>query len=282
MSGNPKPANARDVWEAASHGWAKWEDTTSQAMAAGTAAMIDMAGVRPGMRVLDIACGAGRQSLHIAERVGPEGRVLAQDISPTMLDHVRQNAAQAGLDNIETLECAADQIDASAGPFDAAVCRSSLMLFPSPSNTVKAVLQALKPGARFAALVFTTPANNPFMAQPMQILLRSAGKTPPPPGQPGIFALGADGMLENLMRNEGFADVNARTVPGRLRLPDVSAAITMMQEAFGAYRAVIADLAPEEQERAWDEVRACLRQFETGDAFEGPIELLIVSGARPA
>jgi ubiquinone/menaquinone biosynthesis C-methylase UbiE len=75
-----------------------------------TDALIDIAGIRPGMRVLDIACGAGSQSIQAAKRVSASGRVVASDISGTMLEHVRRNASRAGLTNIETLECAADEL----------------------------------------------------------------------------------------------------------------------------------------------------------------------------
>ena len=58
--------------------------------------LIDMAGIQPGMRVLDLACGAGSQTIQTAKRVGPSGSIVASDISATMLESVRQSAAAAG------------------------------------------------------------------------------------------------------------------------------------------------------------------------------------------
>ena len=184
MSERITRADVRGTWEAAAAGWAKWEGKLSTELSGATDTLIDMAGVRPGMRVLDVACGAGSQSIRLAARVGPNGSVLASDISATMLEHVRENAARAGTSNIETLESAAEDLDKSIAPFDASICRFGLMLFPSPREALAAVNRVLAPGARFAALVFTTPAKNPFLAKPMAILLRHTGKKPPPPGQP--------------------------------------------------------------------------------------------------
>jgi hypothetical protein len=79
------------------------------------------------------------------------------------------------------------------------------------------------------------------MAKPMQILLRHAGKKPPSPGQPGIFSLGAPGVLEQLLAGSGFVGVEERTLDVPLRMPSAAEALTMMREAFGAYRAVIGD-----------------------------------------
>jgi SAM-dependent methyltransferase len=281
MADDPLQSEVRGTWELAAPGWAKWEHVFATSLSEATEALMDMADVRRGMRVLDVACGAGSQSIQAAKRVGPDGGVVASDISSTMLDHVRQNAAHAGLRNIETLESAAEEIPDQQTGFDASICRMGLMLFPSPGNALRAIRRALKPGARFAALVFTTPASNPFMAQPMAILLRHAAKSPPGPGQPGIFALGGEGVLERLMNDSGFADVKTETVRAPLILPSASDAVQLMQEAAGAYRAVVADLSEEERSKAWSEVHDCLKQFESGDRFETELEFFIASGARP-
>lgn len=280
MADNSVTAELRNTWEAAAPGWAKWEHTFATSFSQATDALIDMAGIRPGMRILDIACGAGSQSLQAAKRVGPRGEVVASDISAAMLEQVRQNATRAGLENIETLECAADELPKTLPPFDAAICRMGLMLFLSPPKALEAVLHLLKPGARFAALVFTTPSDNPFLAQPMAILLRHAAKPAPPPGSPGIFALGASGHLKNLMKDNRLTDVETKIVRTRLVLPSARDALHLMQEAAGAYRAVVANLDSEAKSKAWEEVYECLKQFESDSGFETKLEAIIGSGAK--
>jgi ubiquinone/menaquinone biosynthesis C-methylase UbiE len=269
------------TWEKAAPGWAKWEREFSAGLSAATDMLIDMAGIRPGMRVLDMACGAGSQTIHAAKRVGPSGSVVACDISATMLDHVRQSAAAARL-QIETLECPAEELDERLPPFDAAISRLGLMLFLSPSNALKALQRVLKPGARFAALVFTTPDNNPFLSRSMAIVLRCAGKSPPKPGQPGLFALGGNRILEDLMRDSGLVQVQTKLVTASLNLPSASHALEMMQEAFGAYRAVLADLGDAEKSKAWNEVYECLKEFEGADGFVAQFEFVIGAGAKAA
>src|SRR6266536_3429269 len=187
-----------------------------------------MAGVKPGLRVLDLSCGAGSQTLRAASRVGPTGSVVATDISANMLEYVREHARRGAFDNITTVECAAEDLDPAQGPYDAAISRLGLMLFSSPSAALQAVQRVLKPKARFAALVFTAPANHPFAWLPMQILLRHAGKQPPTSGQPGIFALGGSGVLERLLRDSGLIDVRTRLVRASLRLANASVALQML------------------------------------------------------
>ena len=281
MANADMKSELKNTWEMAAPGWAKWEHIFAQGFSEATGMLLDMAAIGPGARVLDIACGAGSQSIEAARRVGSEGHVIASDISDTMLEHVRQNAVKAGVQNIETLAAAADELDANLGPFDASICRMGLMLFPTPQQALSVLRPLLRPRARFAALVFSTPAKNPFLSQPMAILLRHAGKSPPEPGSPGIFALGGDGALERLLKEGGFEDIKVRTVHADVVLPSAKDAMHLMQEAAGAYRAVVAHLDDDAKSRAWDEVHECLKQFETEDHFQTRLEAIIGSGANP-
>lgn len=275
-------ADIRQQWEGAAPGWARWEPTIAAWMKPATEAMFAMADIDVGARVLDLACGAGSQTLDAARRVGPQGSVVASDISDTMLQHVRENARADGLANVTTLAGAAEDLDLAEDSFDAVICRLGLMLFVEPARALAALLRALRPQARVAVVVFTTPANNPFMARPMEILLRRAGKAPPSPGQPGIFSLGAPGVLQQLLVGSGFVGVEQRTLDVPVRMPSAAEALTMITEAFGAYRAVIGDRPQAVQDAAWAEVADALTTFETETELVAPAEVLVASGVQPA
>ncbi len=274
-------AEIRQQWEGAAPGWARWEPTIAAWMDPATKAMLAMAAVDEGARVLDLACGAGSQTLDAARRVGPQGSVVAGDISDTMLQHVRDNARVAGLANVATLAGAAEDLDIAADSFDAVICRLGLMLFVEPARALAAVRRALRPQSKVAVVVFTTPARNPFMAKPMQILLHHAGKTPPSPGQPGIFSLGPPGVLERLLADSGFVDVEQRLVEVPLHMSSAAETLTMMKEAFGAYRAVIGDCPEAVQAAAWVEVAETLRTFEAPTGFVAPTEVLVAAAVKP-
>lgn len=271
----------RQHWEGAAPGWAKWEATVAHWMEPATEAMLDMAGVASGTRVLDLACGAGSQTLSAARRVGEHGHVVASDISDTMLHHVHENARAAQLAHVSTMVGAAEELDVPAERFDAVICRLGLMLFVEPAKALAAVRRALKPGGKVAVVVFTLPAANAFMAQPMQILLRHAGKEPPVPGQPGIFSLGAPGVLERLLTDNGFVRVEQHTCALPLRMSSATQALKMMREAFGAYRAVLSGCPEAVQTAAWAEVAEMLQRFETTTGFEAPAEVLLAAGVKP-
>ena len=64
-------------------------------------------------------------------------------------------------------------------------------------------------------------------------------------------------------------------------MPSAEDAIAMMQDAFGAYRAVVSDCSEAVRKAAWTEVAETLKRFETSAGFEGPTELLVVAGVKP-
>ena len=188
-------------WEQAAPGW---NDHTAQIrdwLRPATDAMLSMAGVRAGMRVLDVAAGAGDQTLDLAQRVGPTGLVLATDFSPAILAYTKSNAARAGHANVQTLVGDAEQLELPEASFDAAVCRLGLMLLPDPLRALRAMHRSLKPGGGACAMVFSVPQANPCVAILMGAALEHAGLPPADPFQPGsLFSLGKPGLLDDLSR----------------------------------------------------------------------------------
>ena len=81
------------------------------------------ADLRPGQQAIDIACGTGMVTIPAATAVGPDGRVLATDISQKMVDDTATRARLAGLANVEVRRCDAEQLDAT-GPSTLRCARS--------------------------------------------------------------------------------------------------------------------------------------------------------------
>ena len=102
----------RDQWETAAEAWHRWGPTLEDWLGPATELMLDAAGVRNGSRVLDIAAGAGGQTIAAARRAGQDGSVVATDISPTILTYAAKLAADAGLTNVETREVDGESPDA--------------------------------------------------------------------------------------------------------------------------------------------------------------------------
>ncbi|MGE0350886.1 class I SAM-dependent methyltransferase [Hydrogenophaga sp.] len=272
----------RAQWENAAEAWDRWGPLLARWLGPATEAMLDMAAVGPGVRVLDVAAGAGEQTLVAARRVGTRGHVLATDISPAILRHAQAAARQAGLANVDTLELDGERHDLlPAASFDAAVSRVGLIYFPDQQRALAGIRHALKPGGRFAAVVYSTAERNPFFAVPVGIIRRRAQLPPPLPGQPGPFSLGAEGVLAKTLEQAGFRDVEVRKVDSPVRLPTAAECVRFERESFGALHQMMASLSDDERTDTWREIEAALLRFETPAAgFVGPCEMLVGAGTR--
>lgn len=268
----------RRQWDEAAAAWNAWGGLLREWLGPATECMLDMAGVGPGASVLDVAAGAGDQTLMAAERVGPTGRVLATDISPNILDFAAENARMQGLDNVETAVMDGENITATPGRFDAAISRVGMIYFPDQQAALAGIRRALRPGGRFATIVYSTPEKNGFFSVPVRIIRERAGLAPPEPGQPGPFSLGGEGVLASVLEAAGFSDIEVRVLDAPVRLPHAADCLRFERESFGALHQMMSGLDPAERDVVWGEIHEALKVFETPSGFVGPCELVVASG----
>ena len=122
----------REQWNQMARGWSDSGALIRRWLEQATLAMLSMAGVKPGSHVLDVAAGAGDQTLDIAQRVGHRGFVLATDLSPDILQFAKRQTAAAGYQNVGILTSDGESLQIEDTRFDAVVCRLGLMLFHDP------------------------------------------------------------------------------------------------------------------------------------------------------
>src|SRR5213082_2186234 len=94
-------AGQRRDWDVASKGWREWSEFIDRMTAPVSERLVAMARLEAGQRVLDVAAGYGEPSLTAAKVVGPQGAVVATDISAGMLEYGRERARAAGLQNVQ-------------------------------------------------------------------------------------------------------------------------------------------------------------------------------------
>jgi SAM-dependent methyltransferase len=268
----------REQWQAAAEPWYRWGPTLEQWLGEATEIMLEMAHVALGNRVLDVAAGAGGQSIAAARRVGPEGSVLATDISEGILQYAQQAAAESGLTNIATRVMDGEQLDVEEGFFDAVISRVGFIYFPDQQAAFQRMRRALKPDGRLAGIVYSTPETNPFFSIPVSVIRRRAALPAPLPGQPGPFSFGAPGVIEAAFAHAGFFDVEVKRVSAPVKIASAAACVRFERQSFGALHQMMSGLSEIAREDAWREIEHELSQFETSDGFVGPCELIIAAG----
>ena len=176
-------------------------------------ALVDLAGVRPGQRVLDVACGTGIVAGVAAERVGADGSVAGVDLNPAMLAVARSAPANA---LIAWHEASADALPFPAGAFDIVLCQLGLQFFPDRLGALREMRRVLAPSGRALVLV-------PGPAPEIFVILEEALATHFTPEVAAfvqvVFSLHDADELRSLMADAGFRRPDARAHSTTLPLP---------------------------------------------------------------
>jgi SAM-dependent methyltransferase len=266
----------RAEWDTAADAWHRWGPTLRGWLGPATERMLDLATVGSGARVLDVAAGAGDQTLQVARRVGPGGSVLATDLSAGILAFAAAAAKQHGHANVATQAMDGEHLELDDASFDAVISRVGLIYFPDQQRALAEMKRVLVPGGRVAAIVYGPGDKNGFFSVPVSIIRRHANLGPPLPGQPGPFSLGAQGALADAFTRAGFHDVKTEVVSAPLRMKDAGECLRFEKESFGALHQMLSTLDEPAREGAWSEVASALREFERGrEGFVGPCELVV-------
>lgn len=118
------------------------------------ASMLRELKLEPGMVVCDMGCGNGFYTVQLAERVGPEGTVYAVDIQPEMLRMMQGRAAEAGVDNIESVLGTVVDPKLPEGQLDLILCVDVYHEFSHPEHMLQAMRRALKAKGRLVLVEF--------------------------------------------------------------------------------------------------------------------------------
>lgn len=128
--------------------WLEGIPETSIESFAGTGNPFSLGELRAGERVVDVGCGAGIDSLIAAKKVGPDGRVIGVDMTPSMLEKARRAAVETGLANVEFKEGYAEALPVEDGWADVVISNGVLNLMPDKSAALQEMSRVLKPDGR--------------------------------------------------------------------------------------------------------------------------------------
>lgn len=194
----------RAAWSAAATPWSRWWRVFEAAAQPVNERLVELAGVRAGMRVLDIACGLGEPSFTAARVVGAQGAVTGVDFAPDMVARAAARAGELGLSHVRFVEQDAERLALDAR-FDAALSRWGFMLMPDPVAALRAVRAHLPAGAPLALSWWAEPARVPFIALPMQVCHDLYATPLSAEDLPGPMRFGRVGAMEERLAAAGWS-----------------------------------------------------------------------------
>ncbi|WP_368744773.1 class I SAM-dependent methyltransferase [Desertibaculum subflavum] len=208
-AGDLKDLERRD-WAARSGAWDKWSDALAKLAERMNAPLVEAAALSPGLRVLDLASGAGEPALQIARAVGPSGRVVATDLVEDMLSGARRRAAAIQLNQVEFQAADMEALPFPDAGFDRVTCRFGIMFAPDTRRALSEAHRVLKPGGRAVYLVWSEIQRN-TMFQVIDAAVRKQLGSSPLDRETSPFRF-ADGTLPGRMTAAGFAQVSERVI----------------------------------------------------------------------
>jgi SAM-dependent methyltransferase len=269
----------RTQWNGAADGWKKWSPLIDRGTAVVSERLVELARIGSGDRVLDVATGYGEPALTAARRVGPEGEVVATDISAEMLAFGHERAAAAGLANVRFVESDAASLDFPERSFDAALSRWGIIFEPEPEATAARIRGLLTPGARMAIASWGSIDRVPMFALTFGTLVERLQLAPPPPGTPGPLARPTRESIAALLEGGGFSDVEVEDVEAVFEYASPEEFVTCLREIAPPITAALAQFPPDVQDDAWAAIHEATRKHAGGDgSFTISNQALLAAG----
>jgi ubiquinone/menaquinone biosynthesis C-methylase UbiE len=261
------------------YGWDRaadrYDDCWREPLTAARLRLVEMAALRPGERVLDVACGTGAATFDAAREVGPDGRVFGTDVSDRMVELARSAAADAGIANVDFERMDAERLEVPAQSFDAALCALGLMYMPQPEDALAAMAGALRSGGRVAVSTWGERRRCGW-AQLFPIVdARVASEV-----CPLFFRLGGGDALKLALEGAGFSGVRVERIDAVLRHRSLDDACNAALVA-GPVALAWSRFGQDERSAVRDEYAESIRPFRTSDdGYAIPGEFVVATGRK--
>lgn len=242
--------------------------------------------VTPGSRIVDVGCGWGDTAIQLARKTGPEGYVLGIDCVDQFLQKGRDDAAAAGLANVEF-----EAADVERYPFDSSfdLCfsRFGMMFFENPVVAMRNIRSALRPGGDLMFIVWRNSADNPWLALAKEVVLQYL----PEPGEdarscgPGPFSMSNPDMVQKQLEIAGFSDIGFERIDGPVTVGRSLDDAIAFQLALGPAGEVFRE-AGEIAEQRHGEIEAALSEalapYQENGEIVMPSSSWCITARRPA
>jgi len=197
-------AEARAGWERAAGAWRRLGERMHHVGMPVARWMIDAIEPQPGQRVLELAAGTGDVGFLAAELIAPGGTLVCSDGAEAMIEQARAQAQERGIANVEFKRLELEWIDLPAASVDAALCRWGYMFAVDRGAALRETRRVLRPGGRLALATWAVPERNPWANLRTEALIAEGLPAPVPPTP---FDLGTEALLQELLAEAGFAEV---------------------------------------------------------------------------
>lgn len=260
------------------YGWDKaatsYERTWQAQLEPAQTALLDMANLVPGQRVLDVACGTGLVTFRAAQLVGRYGTVVGTDISDEMIATAQERARTLDIGNCRFERMDAEQLSIESASVDVALCALGLMYAPNPEQAVAEMHRAIRPGGRAACLVWGERRKCGWADIFPIVDARVQSEV-----CPMFFRMGTGDALERAYASVGFTGIRSRRFSSPLHYASADEAC---EAAFvgGPVALAYSRFSEDMQAEAFADYLASIQEYRCGDGYAVPGEFVVVAGTK--
>lgn len=260
------------------YGWDKasslYENAWKVQLAPAQQRMLELAALRPGERVLDVACGTGLVTLPAARQVGPAGRITGVDLSERMVAEAATAAAGAGVPNAEFFRMDAEELDLPDASFDVALSALGILYCPDPLKALREMHRVLVPGGRVAVAVWGDRRRCGWAEIFPIVESRVASEV-----CPLFFQLGTGDALRLSLEAAGFDAIAVDRISTVLDYPSAEAAV-IAAFAGGPVALAYSRFDDETRRGAHRDYLESIAAHRVGEGYRIPGEFVVARGSR--
>jgi SAM-dependent methyltransferase len=235
--------------------------------------LLDAAGVRAGMHLLDVTCGPGYVAAGAAAR---GARAIGVDFAADMVGEAR-----CRYPGIEFREGDAENLAFEAASFDAAVCAFGILHIADPDKAIAEAYRVLRPDGRYAFTVWMGPDRHDFFAIVLKAIEKHGNMQVSLPPAPPIFRFSDPAECRNALTRAGFVDASIVELALDWRAPSIEAILDFVYKSTVRTAMVLERQTPNALNRINGAIREGAERFARGGAYEIAWPAVLAAARKP-
>lgn len=262
--------------------WVTFQNDLDRLLGSVTEQLIAAVKPEPGIKIVDLGCGAGASTFEFAGLIAPGGKIHGIDISQPLVDRARQRQKELMADNVSFAIADAQEQKLGSGDYDVGVSRFGLMFFSDPEKAFSNIAKSIRRGGRLVFAAWAGPEYNPWFAVPQLAAIEHLGPAEPSdPDAPGPLAFRDADRVVGILKSAGLTDCQSAQTAIDLHHPGGLEPVLQIAPHVGPVARILRakNGTPDDLAAILDSIAKRFDNFLSDDGIRIPAEIHIFSAS---